>query len=230
MTKSRNILKPRAVWTDDMLALMRVRYPNERTAVIAADLCLAANQVYAQASRMGLKKSELFHASSQSGRLGHGQGASTRFQKGHQTWNKGTHFTAGGRSAETRFKRGHKLNEEAPLGALRISKDGYLERKTSMTINPPTRRWVGVHRLVWIAAHGPILPKHVIAFKKGMRTNVEEEITLDRIEMISMVENSRRNSYHNNYPKEVAQLIQLRGAIKRKINRRLKDEQPTTEE
>jgi len=30
----------------------------------------------------------------------------------------------------------------------------------------------------------------------------------------------RRNSYHTRYPKEVAQLIQLKGALNRKINRR----------
>ena len=45
-----------------------------------------------------------------------------------------------------------------------------------------------------------------------------EEITADRVECISLAENMRRNSYHN-YPKPIAELIQLRGALMRKINR-----------
>jgi hypothetical protein len=47
-------------------------------------------------------------------------------------------------------------------------------------------------------------------------------ITLGRLELISRAENMRRNSYHTRYPKEVAQLIQLRGALNRQINKRLK--------
>jgi hypothetical protein len=39
---------------------------------------------------------------------------------------------------------------------------------------------------------------------------------------MSRAESMRRNSYHN-YPKELAQLIQLRGALNRKINASIKD-------
>jgi len=46
------------------------------------------------------------------------------------------------------------------------------------------------------------------------------EITLDRVECISLAENMRRNSYLTRYPKEVADLIRLRGALNRKINTR----------
>lgn len=54
-----------------------------------------------------------------------------------------------------------------------------------------------------------------------MRTAVLDEITLDRVECISLAENMRRNSYHN-YPKEIALAIQLRGVLNRKINHVIK--------
>lgn len=46
------------------------------------------------------------------------------------------------------------------------------------------------------------------------------EITIDRIELVTLEENMRRNSYHNRYPKEIGLAIQARGALVRKINRR----------
>jgi len=63
--------------------------------------------------------------------------------------------------AATQFKKGDRLgaaqHNYVPIGSLRVSKDGYLERK--VTDDPsfvPNRRWVSVHRLVWEAAHGPV--------------------------------------------------------------------------
>lgn len=109
-------------------------------------------------------------------------------------------------------------------GSLRLSKDGYLERK--VTDDPslaPVRRWVGVHRLVWIAANGPVPPQHIVAFKRGRRTTDPALITLDALELITLAENMRRNSLHN-YPREIVHVHQLRAAITRQINRRANTE------
>lgn len=130
---------------------------------------------------------------------------------------------AGGRSAETRFKPGRPACEARnyqPIGSLRLNKDGYLERK--VTDDPalaPVRRWVGVHRLVWEAAHGPIPPRHVVRFLPGQRTVVAEEITVERLELVSQAENMRRNTVHR-YPPQIAQAVQLLGALNRIINNR----------
>ncbi len=67
-------------------------------------------------------------------------------------------------------------------------------------------------------ANGTIPEKHVVTFKPGTRTNVEDEITLDRLECISQRENMMRNTLHR-YPKEIAHAIQMRGALNRRINR-----------
>lgn len=153
------------------------------------------------------------------------RGGGTRFQPGQAAWNKGLHYQPGGRSEETRFKPGRPASAARnyrPVGSLRLSRDGCLERK--VTDDPsvvPAKRWVGVHRLVWSAAHGPVPDGHAVAFLPGRRTTIEAEITLDALELVTRQELMQRNTYHN-YGPEIAKAIQLRGAINRQINKRAK--------
>jgi len=215
-------------WTPEQLAELTRRYPNERTADIARDLGRGLRSVYQKALALGLKKSPDYLASEGAGRFLRERRASegTQFRAGDEPWNKGRSYDAGGRSHHTRFKKGRPASEAPnylPLGTERISRDGYLERKVTddLTVTS-SRRWVAVHRLVWEAAHGPIPGGHIVVFKPGCATTDRAEISADRLECITRVENMRRNSYHNNYPKEVGQLIQLRGALNRKIKNRSK--------
>lgn len=99
MTKSRNILPPRKVWTDAEIAILTARYPNERAQVLADEIGCNVCIIYAKAKKLGLKKSDAFNSGIESGRLDGVTGVDTRFQKGHVPWTKGTHFVAGGRSA-----------------------------------------------------------------------------------------------------------------------------------
>lgn len=75
-----------------------------------------------------------------------------------------------------------------------------------------------MHRLVWEAANGPVPAGHIVVFKPGMRTVVLEEITLDRVELITRAENARRNHPRSRDP-ELGRLVQLKGAITRQVNR-----------
>jgi hypothetical protein len=148
------------------------------------------------------------------------------FQPGIVPWNKGTAFKAGGRSAETRFKPGRPAQEARnylPIGSVRLSKDGYPERK--VTDDPalvPARRWVAVHRLVWEASNGPVPPGHAVVFLPGRKTTDPERISLDCLEVVSRAELMRRNTVHR-YGPEVARIAQLRGALSRQINQRAKN-------
>lgn len=210
-------------WNKQSDQSLRDLYPHYSAEACALALGCNVSSVYNRANALGLKKSNEFMRSELSGRLGRGQGASTRFQKGHRTWNKGLRFEAGGRSPETRFKPGRKPHEAhnyLPIGSFRVAPDGVLERK--VTDDPsvvPSKRWVAVHRLVWIEANGPVPAGHAVAFKPGMRTADPDLITLDRVELITRAELMRRNSYHTNFPPEARKLIQLRGALSRKIKR-----------
>lgn len=216
----------RGPWSDIEVAILRKFYADSPTEPIAMALGRTREQVYAKASALGLAKSEEYLASPHACRLrrGDGVGAAFRFQKGHVPANKGTRRPgwAPGRMAETQFKKGEMAgaaqHNYVPIGSKRISKDGYLERK--MTDDPalvPARRWTAVHRLVWEAVHGPIPDKHVVRFKPGMSTAVEAEITVDKLECISLAENMRRNTIHR-YPQEIKDAIRSVAVLNRRIN------------
>lgn len=221
MTKSRDIRKPYARWPAADVQMLRELYPNRKSEDVAAAIGKTTAQVYSKAAALGLKKSSEYLAGPHSCRLRQGDnaGASTRFQTGFVPWNKGKAFVAGGRSAETRFGAGHAPHNTQPIGSYRLTKDGTLQRKISNDKGSNSVRWRGVHELVWVEANGPVPPKHIVVFKPGQRTAELDEITVDRVECISLAENMKRNTRHN-LPKELSDLIQLRGALNRQINKR----------
>lgn len=217
MTKSKGILTPRTVWTLAMIEALTTRYPNEPSLSIANDLGLKTRHVYQKAARMGLKKTPEFLAGPLSGRTDGKRGGSSRFKVGQHAWNKGVNFIAGGRSAETRFKKGNKTHTWHPIGTERVTKDGYLQRKVSDTGYAP-RDWVGMHIIIWQEHHKTPLPSgHVIVFKDGDKRNFD----VDNFDCITRAELMKQNSVHN-LPKELAELVQLRGAVNRQINARSK--------
>jgi len=218
--------RSRTHWTPQQIDALRRLYPNYSADVVGRVIGRDTPSVHAKANALSIAKSEAFQASTHSGRIQRGKQhpamRANQFKPGLVPWNKGISTHAGGRSTNTQFKPGRPANEAhnyQPIGALRLSKDGYLTRK--VTDDPslfPARRWVAVHRLVWIAAHGPLPPDHIVAFKPGMKTAQLELITIDRLECISQAENLRRNHPRSHSP-EWAQLVQLKGAINRQVNR-----------
>lgn len=209
----------RRFWTPAEIDVLRARYASEPTAAIALDLRRTASATYQMALSMGLRKSSQYLTLEQSGRISkmNCRGASTRFKKGFPPWNKGIPFKSGGRSAETQFKTGKMPHNHKPVGHERISKDGYLERKIA---EPKTFK--AVHVMVWEQEHGPVPKGHAVTFRQGRKTAIGDQITIDALELVSRSDLMRRNSYHNRYPKEICQAIQLRGALMRQIKKREK--------
>lgn len=203
-------------WTEAEDALLRATYPHERTDDLAKRLGRSLTTTYQRAYRLGLEKTAAYLASPAARRLDGVRGASTRFKPGQPSWNKGTHFTAGGRSAETRFKPGQRPHTWRPIGSERVM-DGYLQRKVTDTGYTP-RDWKGVHTLNWEAVHGLVPPRHALACRDGNKQNVAPE----NWELVTRAELMRRNTIHR-YPKEIALAVQLRGALVRKINRMTKE-------
>lgn len=212
----------RRPWTPEQVDALRRLYPDHSAEVVGKVLGRAPGSVHQKAQKLGIQKSEAFKASDRSGRIQRGKQhpamVASRFQPGQAPWNKGTSYVAGGRSAETRFRKGNKPHTTLPIGSYRINPDGHLQRKVAEVSGSNSKRWRNVSELVWVAAHGPVPPKHIVVFKPGMRTNVLELITLDRVECISLAENARRNHPRNRDP-ELARLVQLKGAITRQVNR-----------
>lgn len=227
MTKSRGIFVPRRPWTEADLDLLRRDYADGRTDLIATALARPIYAVYNKAQSLGLPKSQAFFASANAGRVQRGRQhpsmVASQFSAGLVPWNKGTHFVAGGRSAETQFQsgacRGRAAQLVVPVGSYRVNGDGYLDRKTSDRPGPQTLRWRAVHRLVWEAANGPVPPGHAVVFLPGRHTTDPALITLDALELITRRELLARNTIHR-FPKPLADVMRLRGAVNRQINRR----------
>ena len=218
MTKRRIRREPRRYWTPAEDRLLRAKYPHVQTAkLVPLFPGRTVTTIYQHAANLGLKKSPAYLASPDACRLRKGDnvGSAHRFKPGLTPWNKGTHWTAGGRSAMTRFKPGNVSKRWDPevyvIGALRINTAGGLDIK----VRKGLRAWDSLARYVWTTERGPIPKGYVIRVKNGD----QDDTRIENLECISRVENMRRNTYHR-YGKEIARVIQLRGALTRQINKR----------
>ena len=201
-------------WQPHELEILAAAYPTTANYMVKNLLNneRSISAIYSKAKELGIAKA--YKAAS-----------STQFKKGLVPWNKGIPKSTGTHpnNIKHQFKKGRPPHENAnyrPIGSVHLSKrDGLLYRKVTddRSVNRD-RRWEAIHRLVWMQAHGPIPPGYVVRFKKGQKTIIEEEITLDKIECIPRSENIGRNGYWQNMPREVAELFQLKSAITRRVN------------
>lgn len=202
----------RRFWTDAEIATLIARYPNERTGPIANYLGRNERQVYMKAGQLGLFKSPEYLASPAACRLRRGDniGAAHRFKPGQDAWNRGMKgLDIGGK--ETRFPKGNKPANHKPVGSTRITVDGYIEVKVAEGMY----QWRLLHREVWKQHHGSYPRRdRPIVFVDGNKQNC----AISNLECISRATLMKRNTVHN-LPKPVALLVQLRGALNRKINR-----------
>lgn len=126
-------------------------------------------------------------------------GLTGQFRKGQQSWNKGKKWDdfmskeAQANSRKTCFKKGQLPGNTYPVGAERITKDGYVQVKVTDEFNGKNglsrKNWVLKQRLVWEEHHGPIPKDHIIIFLDGNIQNFD----IDNLACISMAENARLN-------------------------------------
>lgn len=216
----------RQPWTKAEDRELRRRYPKESTQVIAASMGCSVGRIYNRAAKLGLFKSREWLSRSASERWAAGlQEASRRghFKPGQVPPNKGKKGVTGTHPncRRTQFKKGHLGGRAAevqqPVGAERLSKEGYLERKIHNGM-PFQSRWRAVHLIRWEAINGPIPAGHALVFRDRNKANTDPA----NMELVTRAELMRRNSLHTLFPPEARQLIQLRAALNRKINNRTK--------
>jgi hypothetical protein len=179
---------------------------------------------------LGLRKTQAFLQSEESGILikGHTRGISTQFKKGQTPKNKGLRRPgwSAGRMKETQFKKGDRTGIAArnwkPIGTVLADTDGYLRIKVCEAVHgkEPTgfgnqKCWPFLSRHTWEQRNGPIPPGHVIAFRNGNRA----DCAIENLECISRGELANRNKMWGRLPQELAEAIQLNGALKNKIRR-----------
>lgn len=115
------------------------------------------------------------------------------------------------------FQKGHKLkngpsNKRNTTEVKQWTKKG----KPVLIILSPGRR-IPLQRYIWEQSNGPIPPAHNIIFKDRNTLNCN----LDNLELVSNSELMIRNSALRFGP-EIFSIIQLRGALNRQINKKLK--------
>jgi len=197
-------------WTQKDSDTVLARYPHESTADIARDVGRTPTAVYQHALRHGVYKSAEHKRRLQQrcARRLQESGEAFRFQRGHETWNKGTHYDNG--ATATQFRRGHMPANWKPVGTERVTKDGIRERKIS-----DTRRksdWRAVHILLWEQHNGPLSDGCFIVFAN----RDQSDIRLDNLVCVDRAENMRRNTIQR-YPAELISAIRQVDWLDRKI-------------
>lgn len=119
------------------------------------------------------------------------------------------------RSLTTTFKKGstpHNTKYDLAISK-RIDKRGfpYLFIRVSLC------KWMPLQRYIWEQINGRIPTKHKIVFKNGNTL----DCNIENLEMLTYKEAMLRNSSQR-FGAEVFKLIQLRGALNRKINNKIK--------
>jgi hypothetical protein len=217
--------KQRKVWTSADEWMLRALYPHISNVTLSRRLCCTIAALYRRAHQFGLHKSQIYLDSPDACRLRRGDnvGAAYRFHKGQTPPNKGLRrpgWSIGrGRMRETQFKKGMVSRNAMPMWSFRWC-DGYLMLKTGAPTPKPTTGWEYVHKLIWEQAKGP-LPHWTIA-RLWWRDGDHANCSLSNLELVTAAEHMRRTTIHN-FPAPLRQVIQLKGALKRRIGRMEKE-------
>ena len=174
-------------------------------------------QVYNKARAMGLNAP--IERLRMAGRLGtqHPKSIATRFQKGHIPDNKGKKVSPEvyERMSPTMFKKGHISQNKRAVGSERVNVDGYIEIK----VKDPNI-WKLKHRLVWEQHNGAIPAGYNVQFKN----HNPQDCRIENLYLISKADQiAKENSYWAKYPKELQELIHLKGVVNRAIHKTEKD-------
>lgn len=216
-------LNGRRPWTSADEATLRELYPSLSTVVVAARMGRTVSGINGRAEKLKLHKTPEYLASPAACRLRRedNPGVAYRFPKGHVPMNKGMRRPGWGpgRMRETQFKKGQRLGAAnsnwRPVGTEVVDDEGYRKRKVADDPTVASRfNWKFVHVLLWEKKHGKVPAGHAIAFKNGNQA----DIRLENLECISRGQLMARNTVHN-LPTPVAQVVQLRGQLHRKIRR-----------
>ena len=109
------------------------------------------------------------------------------------------------------FKKGHRPHNHRAVGSERINVDGYIEVKVA-----EPNRWRVKHRIVWESVHGEI--------PRGFNVQFKNHNPLDcRIENLYLISKAdqmaKENSFYAKYPKELQEVIHLKGVVNRAIHK-----------
>lgn len=217
-------------FTEQQLTYLRKHYARTQNKVLADKFGCSIHTIENKSFELGLKKDKDFvrEMSRENMQRITYLGMAHRYKKGQSPVNKGKKQKeymgpeAIERTKSTRFQKGSIPPNAVPVGYERIDKDGYVYIKVE-----GERKLVLKHRYIWEQHYGPIPNGFNIQFKDGDKHNCED---INNLYMISRSEQMKtENSMYARYPKEVQQLIQLKGALNRQISNAIKKNENGTD-
>lgn len=220
-------------FTEQQLAYLREHYARTQNKVLADKFGCSIHTIENKSFELGLKKDKDFvweMSRENMKRITH-LGMVHRYQKGQSPVNKGKKQKeymspeAIERTKATRFQKGqlpkNTLHDHAVT--IRIDSKG----RPYKWIRLGLAKWVPYHRYLWEQHNGPIPKGYNIQFRDGNTLNCED---INNLYIISRSEQLKtENSFYARYPKEVQQLIQLKGALNRQINNAIKKDENGTD-
>ena len=170
-------------------------------------------QVYNKARKMGLNAP--MERIRMAGHIGmqHPKSIATRFHKGHTPVNKGKRVSPETytKCQPTMFKKGHTPLNHREVGSERINVDGYIEIKVA-----EPNSWRLKHRIIWEQVNGEIPKGYNVQFKN----HNPQDCRIENLYLICRADQmAKENSYLSKYPKEIQELIHLKGVVNRAIHK-----------
>jgi hypothetical protein len=203
----------RKVWTKEEIDALSRMYPDHFAKEIAGVLGRGVPSIYCKARELGLEcnPEKIRRAGLMS--CNHPNNVAARFPKGNIPANKGKKMSPEqyAKCAGTMFKKGHICRNHRVVGSERVNVDGYIEIKVA-----EPNKWMLKHRVIWEQVYGKIPKGHNVQFKNHnpLDCRIENLYLISREEQMA-----KENSFYAKYPKELQEIIHLKGVVNRAIHK-----------
>ena len=200
-------------WTQQEIDTLARMYPNHYAREIADILGRGISSIHCKANSLGLESS--LEKIQRTGYETSKSPASiaARFQKGSVPLNKGKKVSPEvySKIQPTMFKKGRTPVNHREVGAERVNVYGYIEIKVS-----EPNSWRLKHRVMWEQVNGTIPRGYNVQFKNHNPLDCR----IENLYLISKAEQmAKENSFYAKYPKEIQEIIRLKGVVNRAIHK-----------
>lgn len=201
------------LWTKEEDEKLRELYPDKYASELVEVFGRSVSAIHGRANLLGIKSTpEKIMRTGREAAMTEGSRLH-QFKKGSIPMNKGQKMSAEvyARCSATMFKKGNTPKNHRPVGSERVTRDGYVEVKVA-----EPNKWKLKHRLIWEEANGKIPKGYNIQFRNGdsLDLRIENLYIIDRKSQMR-----DENSLVARYPKELADVIRLKGAVNRKLRK-----------
>lgn len=200
-------------WTQEEIDILSSLYPNHYAREIAGILGRGISSIHCKAQALGIESSR-----EKNQRAGYEASKSpasiaARFKNGSVPLNKGKKVSPEiyAKMQPTMFKKGQTPVNHRDVGSERVNVDGYIEIKVA-----EPNRWRLKHRVIWEQVNGAIPKGFNVQFKNHNR----QDCRIENLYLISKAEQmAKENSFWAKYPKEIQEIIHLKGVVNRAIHK-----------